>query len=199
LSCNYYISPYWFMKLLLSKILKLTYWTALFVVPFFVLQTFADTWQTDLNLEIAWWGLTIGNPANYNFGTVWVSVDDQIITWQFTDYFWLEDLEGSNSWYFTTIQCNGLKSNLGNTLTGIYLKQNNLTKLLWVDNPRVKIQSVFLDYYTINKPVTYLYRNPETNYWTISKYWDIPFLKIVIPWGTAPWTYVWTITFTLYV
>lgn len=186
------------MELSLSKALKLICLTISFIVTFLLSQTFAATWETQLQLEIMWWWLTIGNPANYNFGSVWVSVEDQIITWQFSDYFWLEDLEARDSWYFTTIQCNGLKSLNWNTLTWIYFKKNNLTKILWSENPRVQIQSVFSDYYLINQPVIYFYRNQATNYWIISKYGDIPFVKIIIPWGTPPWNYNWTITFTLY-
>ena len=187
------------MKLSPIGIVKYCYLIIVFIISFFVFQTFAWTWEIQLKVEILGWWLSIWSPANFNFGSITSSPDDQIITGQFGTAFWLEDLNWNDNWYYTTIQCKWLKSAWWDTLTGIYFKKNNLFKILWSDNPRIQLQNVFSDYYLINKPIVYIYRNPAPNYWTISLYWDIPFIKIFIPWYTPTWVYTWTITYTLFV
>lgn len=189
---------YVLMNSLLPKTFKTCLLTMLFIVIFLSMKTLAAS-GTELVLDIAWWWLTIGAPANYSFGSVSASVTDQEVTGQFTDYLWVEDMEAWYSGYFTTVQCDGLHWSFGNILTGIYMKRSSMTTILWINNPRVHIQNVFSDYYSINQPVVYFYRDPALNYGVITKYGDMPFVKIVIPWGSAPWSYLWTITFTLYV
>jgi hypothetical protein len=163
---------------------------------------FAFAWSEawTLSLQIRGFGIRHGTPNNVHLWTPTTSSSDQEISWQFTDNFRIEDLQGYMTGHYTTIQCDGIYGSLGNTLTGIYLKAGNVTPtlLLW-NSGNVSIGTALGSYITILTPVTYIYKATDiANAWVANKYWDKPRLKITIPWWTPPGTYSGTIVFSLY-
>ncbi len=153
-----------------------------------------------LNLEIKGSGIRHGTPNNVNLGTPTTSSTDQEISGPFDGYFRVEDLQWDMTGHYTTIQCDGVYGSAGNRLTWVYLKAGTATpvRLLWVTG-NVHINPALQDYVSIITPVTYLYKPTDSAYiGYINKYWNIPRLKIFIPWWTPPGTYSGTIVFSLY-
>lgn len=193
------------MKLVDKKNIKIKYfyWTKMFfiLVVFLVVFSFASASDVILSLIINPWQITYWAPSYLGLWQINISEIEQDKQAQFDDYFWVSDLVWSDSGYNTTVVSDGLIwPNWSAVLTWIYLMawNSNPELLLWT-NWNVEINSVFSwDYYSIfNTPVTYIYRWETLNYWKINKYWDKPWIKIVIPAYTQPWMYSWTIYFDI--
>jgi len=161
---------------------------------------FAWSEQATVTFTIKGIGIRHGTPNNVNLWTPTTSSSDQEISWQFTDNFRIEDLQGYITGHYTTIQCDGIYGSAGNTLTGIYLKAGNSSPTLsWWITGNVHISTELTNYVSILTPVTYLYKPTDIiNQSLINTYGDNPWLKIIIPGETPPGTYSGTIVFSLY-
>lgn len=174
------------------------------IILFFVLLiwlSFFVLWaDLQLNLEIKWIWIRHWTPTNLNLWTIQYSNQEQEITWKFIDYFWLEDRMGLSTWHYTTIQCNWLYWPTWSTITWIYMKAWNINplRILW-NTWNVLIYNNLTGYQSIYNPLVYIYKATDNvNAWKANKYWDNPYIKIIIPPYTSPWTYNWTIVFSLY-
>ena len=173
-------------------------WIALLLISSMIYYTQAD--QGNLTFEITGIGIRHGTPDNVNLWVLSTSTSDQELSGQFSDYFWVEDLEWYVTGYYTTIQCDGVYGPSGNILTWVYLKAGNTspTLLLW-NSGDVLISSGLQNYASIFSPMTYIYKPTDTgNAWIVNRYGDKPRLKIVIPAYTPPGTYSGTIVFSFY-
>lgn len=160
----------------------------------------ASTVNWLLTLNIVGLGIRHGTPNNINLWIPLTSSSDQEISGQFDGAFRVEDLLWLMTGHYTTIQCDGVRWLLGNILTWVYLKAGNSdpTLLLWLSG-NVRIGTSLLDYTSIISPVTYIYKPTDSaNLWLANKYWDIPWLKILIPGDTPAGTYSGTIVFSFY-
>jgi hypothetical protein len=161
---------------------------------------YAITDTSEITLKIQWIWVRHGTPNNLNLTATWNASQDQEITWQFGNYFWIEDLLWLSTWHYVTIQCNGLHWPAGHIITWIYLEAWNVnpTKILW-NNWNVFISSNLSSYQSIYNPIVYIYKSTNnSNIWLVNKYGDIPIFKVVVPANTTAWTYNGTIIFTLY-
>ncbi len=157
--------------------------------------------QGNITLEITGLGIRHGTPGNFPIGTVYSSPYDQEISGQFTEPFWIEDIEGYTTGHYTTIQCDGIYGPSNTRLTGIELKAGSITPelLMWLTSLHVKINPVLSSYTNIIEPVTYIYKETDpSNIGIINKYGDKPWIKIFIPAGSPPGTYSGTIVFSFY-
>lgn len=188
------------MNISKKKIFFLIYGLTLPLFFWLYNNTLASTEQAMINFIIKWAGIRHGTPSNLNLWTPITSSTDQEITGQFTDKFWVEDLQWDITWYYTTIQCDGVYGSAGNKLTWIYLKAGNITPtyISWITG-NVHIGAWLTDYANILTPVTYIYKPTDPiNAWIWNTYWDTPRLKILIPGWTPPGTYSGTIVFSFY-
>ncbi len=167
-----------------------------------MLFVFAQTsHQWSITFEIKGYGLRHGTPENFPIGTIINSPNDQIVSGQFTDYFWVEDILGEITGHYTTIQCDGIYGPNSTILTGIELKawSSTPTLLLWTTWAYVAINPSLSTYHSIIEPITYIYKSTHpSNAWIVNKYGDRPWIKILIPGNTPPGMYSGTIVFSLY-
>ena len=181
--------------------IHLLFWIVLVVlVMFFGFIYFVEAEQWLLQLEITSIGIRHGTPNNANLWALSTSTSDQEFSWQFSDYFWIEDLQWDITGHYTTIQCDGVYGPVGNKLTWVYLKAGNTTPTLiqWL-TWNVLIATGLYDYASILNPMTYIYEPTDIqNAWLANRYWDRPRLKIVIPAYAPPWSYSGTIVFSFY-
>jgi hypothetical protein len=167
---------------------------------FFFVKSFSTNTNTLVTVAITPWQITYGSPVYLNLWQINLSQTQQEIEWQFSEHFWISDLEASDNGYTTTIVSDGLVWANWIILTWIYLAAWNngipdlLAGLVW----DVRINQLFSgNYFSINNPITYIYRPQWLNYWRISKYGDRPWIKIIVPPYAQPWTYSWTIYFDI--
>jgi len=168
-----------------------------FFIFFLIILSFVRAEDVILSITINPWEITYWAPMYLNLWQISLSQTQQNIQWQFDDYFWVNDLQWSDSWYNTTIVSDGFMWPNWNILTWIYLMAwNNWSPelLLWL-TWNVMINQAFSEsYYSIfSSPVTYIYRPQWENYWKVNKYGDKPWIKVIIPPYTSPWMYSWTI------
>lgn len=184
---------------MINSYFKTTFIALCFVFLFFLWSFVFSQSQTILTMSINPWQLSYDSPAYLNLWQINLSESQQNIQWQFDDYFWVSDLMWLDDWYSTNIQCDWLYGANGVVLSWIYLKAWNINPTLILWNPwNVFISPHFSDYYPINNwPVIYIYREAGANYWTINKYWDMPWIRVTIPPYTQPWTYSWIIFFDI--
>lgn len=175
-----------------------------FVCLFFLILTnysFAEINNVPVSISILAWQINYWSPMYLNLWQINLSQVEQNIQWQFSDYFWVSDLAGSDNWYNTNIWCDGLVWPNWIVLTWIFLMawNNGSPELLNWNIWNVKINSSFsgIYYSMFNWPVTYIYRDPWVNHWIINKYWDKPWIRVVVPPYTQPWTYSGTIYFDI--
>lgn len=169
---------------------------------FLIFLSFVKASDVMVSITINPWQITYWAPSYLGLWQINISETEQNKQAQFEDYFWVSDLVWSDSWYSTTVVSDGLLwPDWSSTLTWIYLMAWNWSTpelLAWIPGG-VRINSVFSwEYYSIfDTPVTYIYRPETSNYWKINKYWDKPWIKIVIPPYTQPWMYSWIIYFDI--
>jgi hypothetical protein len=166
------------------------------LLPVFVLFSFVLAQYTqEVQVQIFWKGLVIWTPSNISLGTVtaWSTVEKT-----FDDYFWVEDLRWVNTWYYTTVQCDGLYWPDNFIITGVQLSWNLVELLQWNGN-QTDIYSNLDSWTDITTPQLYFYKNDNVplNYHG-NKYWNKPSIRISIPNNAPAGTYRWKITYTLY-
>jgi len=172
--------------------------TAIFTISF--LTFYVQAGRGTISLNIVWIWIRHGTPSNVNLWVYGTSSNDQEISGQFSDYFWVEDLQGIATGHYTTIQCDGVYGSAGNRLTWVYLKAGSTSPTLIMGlTGNVLISSWTYNYVSILNPVTYIYKPTDVgNGWLANKYWDKPWFKIVIPGWTPAGHYSGTIIFSLY-
>lgn len=161
--------------------------------------TNADDWY--LTLEVRGFGIRHGTPDNTNLWLLTTSGNEQELTGQFTDYFWVEDLQGYTTGHYTTIQCDGVYGPSWYILSWIYLKAGNITPELiqWLTGNHIFINSILNNYIDILSPITYIYKETHNdNAWLANRYGDKPYYKIIIPAYAPPGMYSGTIVFSFY-
>lgn len=180
---------------------KYIYGIRFFGILFVFLFSLSFVKSSDIivSIDILPWEITRWASSNLSLGQI--SLDDQNkeLSWQFEDDFWINDLKWHDNGYNTMIVSDWLIWPNWNILTGIYLMAGNGNRpvldrgVLW----DVRINDVFSgNYHSIYwDPVVYIYRPVWPNNWKINKYKDRPWIKIVVPPYTSPWTYSGTIYF----
>ena len=157
--------------------------------------------QGTITFKITWIWIRHGTPDNMNLGTISASTNDQEISWQFTDTFWVEDIEWYITGHYTTIQCAGVYGPNNAILTWVELMAGNTEPelLMGITGTNVFINPMLHTYTSITKPVTYIYKTTDTNnIWIVNKYGDKPWLKILIPPTSPAGIYSGTIVFSFY-
>lgn len=178
-------------------------WICLGIVIFCTIFSvvFADIeTQGKVSLQISGLGIRHGTPNDVHLGTLSTAPYDQEFSGQFTEPFWVEDLQGNITGHYTTIQCDGIYWPDGYIITWIYLKAGNIVPtLLQGVSGHVYIYSAFSDYISILHPLTYMYKPTDVfNGGLTNKYGDMPRFKLIIPANAPAWSYSGTLTFSFY-
>lgn len=170
-----------------------------------------STWTT-LNLTITGGTVTHGSTGSFNFGTFTVSNLAQNVSGQFANpnYFFVNDLKGSSSGWYTTLQVTNLTGTAGTIGSGnVFIRVNNT---LWTNtttgidlitgniNTGVIIGSggIIGGTFSVNlaTPVTFIQRL-NTNA-ILGRRGILPWLQVTIPAFQSVGTYQGTLTYTLY-
>ena len=169
----------------------------------FWFKLFADE-IVDVSLDLSAWQITIWSPATIEFPeSSWSSTwEVKTITLSWSEYFWVEDLKSSPTWFHVTIQ-----------MWELYLSTNTWKYIDW-DAIEAKIatwivviewsaqwvvipswaQSSFTSIWT--NPLTIMQRESDI-WWVVWKFWVYPTLKLNIPAYQTLWNYEWVLTYTL--
>lgn len=159
--------------------------------------------NTQVNLVISGWTVTIGSTWSFTVGTLTVSSSQQLIANQFTganSEFFVEDLKGANSGYYTTLQSSWLTSVNGTIpAANIAARTSTLATVLLTGtaNTGVVMWSWFTSYQAIGTPITFIKRDPAPNAGRIGRYGAYPFIQVTVPAYQPVGTYTGTLTYTL--
>lgn len=167
--------------------------------------------NTNVKLEIAAGVITLFAPSNFDLWIITINSSTQYLTWQFMDYFIVDDAQWSNSGYYTTLASSALNQSWGSAFIpaeNIALKIDNITGTngtIGVDllsgtaNTGVAIP-LWLTNYTPMDGLgqTYIKRNPGENDGILGKYGNKPYIQITIPAYQRVGIYTGTLTYTLF-
>lgn len=175
---------------------------------------FAGTWcvsggtcstTTTVRVTISWWNICIGSSGVFDFGNFMVSSFEQTVSGAFaTGYFFVDDLKGADSGYYTTVQMSGhlVVSGWSAVISwsNVYLRTSSATPTLLQGQPNagVIIHAAATWFQSLDAARQLILRNVWANNGVISMYWTLPLMQLVIPAYQPVWVYVGTMVFTLY-
>jgi hypothetical protein len=182
-------------------------------------QTFAGTGcigsgascstTTSVQVNILPGNMCIGSTGTFNFGSFTVSSSPQTVTGAFVwsgGYFYVEDLRGSNSGYYTTVQLNADLTGPGTSTlarANVFVKtaavgSAGVTLMAGTANTNVQIQAAMAAYQSLDAARQLIIRNTAANNGIIGQYGILPQMQLIIPAYQAVGTYTGTLTYTLY-
>jgi len=158
--------------------------------------------STDVYLTILWGNVTIGQSGSLDFGSLTVASTDTNLEKQFTwiNYFWVEDMKGADSGYYTTLQVTDLSWDNGTIpAANISTKVDTTvtTKINGTDNANVVVSNTLLNYTPLNSAITFIKRDDAANAGKLGKYAAYPWLQVTIPAYQSVGLYHATLTYTL--
>lgn len=160
--------------------------------------------NTAVNMAITAGTITIGEPASLTFSTsLTASFSAQTLQQAFTgasNYFWVQDLKGTDSWYNTTLQLSGNLTAWSAVISWsnvLFQAAWGINVVSWSTNPRVTLDAWTAGFQAMNSARSFIRRNTQANFWVIGYYGANIELRIDVPAGQAAWSYAGTIVYTL--
>jgi hypothetical protein len=163
---------------------------------------------TTVNVTILPGNICIGSTGTFNFGSYTVSSLAQTVTGAFTTtggYFYVEDLRGANSGYYTTVQMSWNLVGIGGTIASSNVSMKTtaigapgITLMAGTANPLVQIHAGMAAFQTLDVARQLIIRNTAANSWVIWQYGVLPQMQLVIPAYQSVGTYTGTLVYTLY-
>jgi hypothetical protein len=124
---------------------------------------------------------------------------EQILEEQLSDYFWLDDPNGYNSGYYTTIAITNLSGDSSYIdASNVYLQATTLDLLSGTANAGVYLNPGLSSYQQISSAITLIQRNSGENNYVTGRYGVKPTLKIDVPAFQMADEYAGVIVYTLY-
>ena len=160
---------------------------------------------TTVTLTISGGNVTIWSTGYFDFGAFTVQANPQTIDKQFTgteETFFVEDLAGVDSGYYTTLSVTALTGINGSIpAANVFARTDTLstTLITGTTNTGVVIASGFTTYQSLATPITFIKRDPAANGGRTGKYGTRPRLRVIIPAYQAVGAYQGTLTYTLYI
>lgn len=147
--------------------------------------------------------MTIGTTGSFNFGTFGVAAAPVVTGKQFTgtDYFWTDDMKGSNSGWYSTISVTdltGTNGTIGSGNIAMKVTTTGTTLITGTANTNVVVANTLINYTALNSPVTFMQRTAGTNLGKLGRYATFPWLQVTIPAYQAVGSYHATLIYTLY-
>jgi len=157
---------------------------------------------TDVSVEVIAGDICIGTTGSLDLGTVTASASPQTVTATFADEFWVEDLKGADSGYYTTLQLSGSLADLaGNTIaaTDVSVRSTGGVSLMnGSANANVVLDAGMAGYQSLDSARTFIKRDTAANSGLVGQYGAFPEIQINVPAYQAIGTYTATLTYTLY-
>ncbi|MFA7284446.1 MAG: hypothetical protein WC004_01325 [Candidatus Absconditabacterales bacterium] len=158
---------------------------------------------TSVSVSITGGTLCIGSSGAFNFGTYQVSASSQTVTGSFaTGYFYVDDLKGADSGYYTTVQMSGhLMGTGGIVISGsnVYMQSSTTPTLLnGRANARVIVRGGMASFQSLDSARQLILRSGAANLGLLSMYGVLPTMQLVIPAYQPVGTYLGTLVYTLY-
>ncbi len=170
-----------------------------------------NTWTncnttTQVQVKILPGTVCIGSTWSFDFGNYQVSSSSQTVNGAFTNPFYVDDLKGADSGYYTTVQVNAPLAGPGwATISNanVYMKtaaigNPGIITLAGTPNTRVIVAPGMIAYQSLDTPRQLINRNTAPNFGVLGQYWVNPQMQLVIPAYQAVGTYTGTLTYTLY-
>ncbi len=162
--------------------------------------------NTTVSITVNPGDICIGSTWSFDFGSYTVASSSQTVNGVFSSPFYVEDLNGSNSGYYTTVQISGaLQWPNTNTIpaANISIKTSSIgnagiTTMAWSSNNNVVIHAGMATYQTLNTPRILIERINGANFGTIWQYGVIPEMQLMIPAYQAVGNYNGTLVYTIY-
>ncbi len=156
-----------------------------------------------VEVEILPGDICIGTTGSFDFGQYTVSATAQAQTGLFTDEFWVEDLKGSNTGYYTTLQLSGNMvgpgiASIPAANVSVSVANTTVSLMAWSANAGVVLPAWLTTPTALNSPVTFLERQDGVNNGLIGMYGKIPSLHVLIPGYQSVGSYTATLVYTLY-
>lgn len=156
-----------------------------------------------VEVEILPGDICIGTTGSFDFGQYTVSSSSQTQTGLFTDEFWVEDLKGANTGYYTTLQLSGDMEGPGSATipaanVSVRVDNTSVVLMAWSANAGVTIPGSLTTFTPLNGAVTFIEREDGPNDGLIGMYGKIPEMQVVIPAYQSVGTYTATLVYTLY-
>lgn len=166
----------------------------------------SDTGKTTLNIESKWWVLIV-KTFGIDFGTVWPSTIDRMLTWTIVWNGWyitVQDTLAESDWYVTVDATNMIMSgNSGTTIADGLLNMTSIwwtaavttlsgwstTEIAWVANTNVDFSGS--NWYTVIERI-------GVSSGRIGKYGIQPTFKLNLPAYTPIWSYLGDFVATIY-
>jgi hypothetical protein len=150
--------------------------------------------------------ICIGSTGAFNFGQYTVSSIAQTVNGTFSSPFWVEDLRGSNSGYYTTVQMSGVLQGPGASTipaTNISMRTTavgnaGITTMAGSPNTNVVVNAGMSAFQTLNTPRRLIERVSGANFGLIGQYGVTPQMQLVIPAYQAVGSYTGTLVYTLF-
>ncbi|HMY80265.1 MAG TPA: hypothetical protein PLW93_03900 [Candidatus Absconditabacterales bacterium] len=164
------------------------------------------TTTTQVEVEILPGDICIGSTGSFDFGNYTASSSSQTVNGTFTDPFYVDDLRGSNTGYYTTVQLSGdLVGPGGATISGsnVYMQTTaignpGITTLAGSPNTLVVIDAGMGSYQSLDVARQLIKRPAGANSGVVGMYGTYPLMQLVIPPYQAVGTYTATLVYTLY-
>lgn len=165
---------------------------------------------TTVQVSILPGNMCIGSSGTFDFGSYTASASSQTVTGAFVGsggYFYVDDLRGANSGYYTTVQLNADLTTTGGSATmlrtNIFMKtaaigSAGITLLAGTANTNVAIHAGMTAYQSLDTARQLIIRNTATNNGVIGQYGVLPQMQMIIPAYQAVGIYTGTLTYTLY-
>lgn len=150
--------------------------------------------------------ICIGSTWSFDFGAYTVSNTSQTVNGTFSSPFYVEDLKGSNSGYYTTVQMSGaLQGSGSSTIPAANVSMRTsavgnagITTIGWSSNTNVVVNAGMAAYQTLNTPRRLIERVNGANFGLIGQYGVTPQMQLIIPAYQAVGAYSGTLVYTLY-
>lgn len=156
-----------------------------------------------MDVEILPGDICIGNTGSFDFGQYTVSSTSQTQTGVFTEDFWVEDLKGADTGYYTTLQLGGNMTGPGSATipaanVSVRVPNTTVTLMAGSANAGVVLPAGLTTFTALNSAVTFLGRVNGANLGLIGKYGKTPEMQVVIPAYQSVGAYTATLVYTLY-
>jgi len=150
--------------------------------------------------------ICIGSTGAFNFGQYTISSISQTVNGTFSSPFWVDDLKGSNSGYYTTVQMSGVLQGPGSSTiaaTNVSMKTTaignaGITTMAGSPNTNVVVNAGMSAFQTLNTPRRLIERVNGANFGLIGQYGVTPQMQLIIPAYQAVGAYTGTLVYTLY-
>ena len=165
---------------------------------------------TLVQVQILPGNICIGSSGTFDFGTYTVSSSAQTVNSSFTaptGYFYVDDLKGADTGYYTTVQLSGdlIQSWWAGTIpaANVFMKTPAvgnpwITLLAGTANPRVVVNAGMIAYQSLDVARRLIERPLQANFWVVGKYATLPEMQLIIPAYQSVGTYTATLVYTLY-